>query len=72
MNEILTHRLFRDDIADGILELVEQNPGITTGEIEKAVGLSDAGTRYRLLSLEAAQLIRRERSRGRVHYYLNR
>jgi predicted transcriptional regulator len=71
MNEILTHRLFRDDIADGILELVEQNPGITTGEIEKAIDLSDAGTRYRLLSLEAAQLIRRERIRGRVHYYLN-
>jgi predicted transcriptional regulator len=71
MNEILTHRLFRDDIADGILELVETQPGITTGEIEKVVGLSDAGTRYRLLSLEAAQLIRRERIRGRVHYYLN-
>ena len=71
MNEILTHRLFRDDIADGILVLVEQNPGITTGEIQKAIDLSDAGTRYRLLSLEAAQLIRRERVRVRVHYYLN-
>jgi len=71
MNEILTHRLFRDDIADGILELVGQNPGITTGEIQKAIDLSDAGTRYRLLSLEAAQLIRRERVRGRVRYYLN-
>ena len=30
MNQILTHRLFRDDIADGILELVEKQPGITT------------------------------------------
>ena len=65
MNETLTHRLFRDDIADGILELVEKKPGITTGEIEKAICLSDAGARYRLLSLEAAQLIRRERIRGR-------
>jgi predicted transcriptional regulator len=71
MNEILTHRLFYDDIADGIVELVEQNPGITTGEIQKGIDLSDAGTRYRLLSLEAARLIRRGRSRGRVHYYLN-
>jgi predicted transcriptional regulator len=70
MNELLKHRLFCDDVAEGILEIVEKHPGVTTGEIEKAIGLSDAGARYRLLSLEAAQLIRRERIRGRVHYYL--
>jgi predicted transcriptional regulator len=61
----------RGDDNDRSLERVlEQNPGAIAKDVSAATGLSEYTTRYRLLTLELAGLVRSTKERNRVRYYL--
>jgi predicted transcriptional regulator len=59
-----------DDNDRSLERVLEQNPGAIAREVSAATGLSEYTTRYRLLTLELAGLVRSTKERNRVRYYL--
>ncbi|MGA7075615.1 MAG: FaeA/PapI family transcriptional regulator [Halobacteriota archaeon] len=59
-----------DDKDDQILAAIARRPGALAKDIAAATGIGIFSVRYRLLTLEAALVVRSQRTRNRVHYYV--
>ena len=46
-------------VAEGIKDLMRENPSITAGQIAKAVGLTVSGVQYRIKKMKASGEIER-------------
>ena len=55
-----------------ILEQLQLNRGCKMASIVDATGLKEGQVRYRLLCLEAYDIVRAERERGSTLYYLKK
>lgn len=59
-----------DDKDDQILAELLRHPGALAKDIAAATGIGIFSCRYRLLTLEAALVVRSKKTRNRVHYYV--
>jgi predicted transcriptional regulator len=59
-----------DEIDRDIARVLDQNPGAIAREVAAAAGLNEQTTRYRLLTLELAGIVRSIKERNRVRYYV--